>query len=319
MLDQLDSALVHALRIDGRASYARIGEVLGVSTQTVARRYRRLRERAGLRVIGMPFPDRAGLTQWMIRLTVAPANARPVAESLVRRSDTQWVKLTSGGTEIFAIVNAAPEADTARAMLLHDIPRTASVTAVSAHCMLHMYLGGPTTWGGFTRMLSEHQQRALAGPEPEPGTARPLEESDSALLTALQRDGRASYVELAEATGWSQATVARRLTELRADRAVYFDLEIDDALFGVRTEALLWLAVDPARLDAVARSMTTHAELASVIATTGPTNLMATALCANPAELHDYLIGRVGALEGIRTLETAPVLRNLKAASPVPR
>ncbi|WP_425480791.1 AsnC family protein, partial [Sciscionella sediminilitoris] len=37
MLDPVDSALVHALRIDGRASYARIGEVLGVSTQTVAR------------------------------------------------------------------------------------------------------------------------------------------------------------------------------------------------------------------------------------------------------------------------------------------
>uniref|UniRef100_UPI0006895BE5 Lrp/AsnC family transcriptional regulator n=1 Tax=Sciscionella sediminilitoris TaxID=1445613 RepID=UPI0006895BE5 len=278
---------------------------------------------AGLRVIGMPFPDRAGLTQWMIRLTVAPANARPLAESLVRRGDTQWVKLTSGGTEIFAIVNAAPEADTARAMLLHDIPRTTSVTAVSAHCMLHMYLGGPTTWGGFTRMLSEDQQRALAEPEPEPaaepGTARPLEESDNALLAALQRDGRASYVELAEATGWSQATVARRLTELRADRAVYFDLEIDDALFGVRTEALLWLAVDPARLDTVARAMATHTELASVIATTGPTNLMATALCAGPAELHDYLINRVGALDGIRTLETAPVLRNLKAASPVPK
>ncbi|WP_157420505.1 Lrp/AsnC family transcriptional regulator, partial [Actinomadura kijaniata] len=43
MLDEIDRGLVHALHLDGRASFGRIAEVLGVSTQTVTRRYRRLR------------------------------------------------------------------------------------------------------------------------------------------------------------------------------------------------------------------------------------------------------------------------------------
>jgi DNA-binding Lrp family transcriptional regulator len=50
MLDDLDRALIHALHIDGRAPFSRIAAVLGVSAQTVARRYRRVSgERPALR------------------------------------------------------------------------------------------------------------------------------------------------------------------------------------------------------------------------------------------------------------------------------
>lgn len=45
-LDPLDLKLLHALQIDGRAPFSRIAEVLGVSDQTVARRFRRLRTTA---------------------------------------------------------------------------------------------------------------------------------------------------------------------------------------------------------------------------------------------------------------------------------
>ncbi|MBB4683507.1 Lrp/AsnC family transcriptional regulator [Amycolatopsis jiangsuensis] len=319
-LDQLDTAIVHALDVDGRATYARIGSVLGVSTQTVARRCRRLRDTAGLRVIGLPDPEQAGLTRWLLRITAAPAGARGLADSLVRRGDTQWVKLVSGGTEIFAIVNATDDGDSARAMLLHDLPRTASVHAVRAHCLLHSYFGGPSAWRGRRDSLDEAQQAELTEPQPRMPFAqiRPLHAGDGPLLTALQRDGRASHVELAQATGWSQATVAHRLAELRSAGSIYFDLEIDAAEYGVRTHAMLWLAVEPAHLDTVARELAEHPEVAFVGAITGPSNLMVNALCGTPAELHAYLVTRIGRIDGIRGVETTPVLRTLKASSPIP-
>lgn len=52
--------------------------------------------------------------------------------------------------------------------------------------------------------------------------------------------------------------------------------------------------------------------------TTGRTNLVAIALCRDPAGLHDYLTGRLGALDAIQAIESAPLLRTLKSASPVP-
>ena len=310
-LDAVDRALVHALHIDGRAPFTKIGEVLGVSTQTVARRYRRLRTEASLRVVGLPDPQRAGQAEWMVRLTATPHTAQDLAQALARRADTSWIKLMSGGTEICVNVHTPAASD--HALLLRDIPRTASITAVSAHQLLHRYFGGPTAWLGRANALDPAQIAALTPTRSGPG--KPLTGDDAALMAALQRDGRTGLAELATATGWSAATVARRLADLQAGGTVFFDLEIDPAPLGATTQALLWMAVAPAHLDRVAKTLATHPELALVAATTGPANLVAQALCPDAAALHRYLTHRLGALDAIRTLETAPVLRTVKAAA----
>ena len=315
MLDDLDRGLIHALHIDGRAPFSRVAEVLGVSAQTVARRYRRLTGEAGLRVVGLTDPHQAGLTQWLVRLTVTARSARDIAGALVRRADTSWVKLASGGTEIVAVVHAPTDASD-NSLLLYDIPRTAGITAVSAHCLLHRYLGGPANWRRSAAVLDEEQQRVLREATAADGVPRRPGAGDAELLTALASDGRAGQGELARATGWTPATVGRRLSELRAGGALFFDVEVDAGLFSVTTRALLWMSVPPSRLERVATALSAHDELAFLAATTGPTNLVAQALCRDPADLHHYLTRRLGALEEIRSLETSPVLRNLKAASP---
>ncbi|GGZ88374.1 Lrp/AsnC family transcriptional regulator [Streptomyces echinoruber] len=321
MLDDLDRALIHALHIDGRAPFSRIATALDVSPQTVARRYRRLRAEASLRVVGLPDPRQAGRTQWLVRLTAAAGSAQDLAYALVRRQDTSWVKLTSGGTEIVAIIHTPTDAGAGNSLLLRDIPRTSNITAVSAHCILHTYLGGPTNWRRSADTLDEEQQRILREHEAA-GTSyvpvpRHLTDADADLLLALQKDGRATHAELARATGWSPVTVARRLADLQASGAIFFDVEVDAGHFGVNTRALLWMSVSPAHLENVATTLAGHDELAYVAATTGRTNLVAQALCRDPADLHHYLTRRLGSLDAVHTLETTPVLWNLKAASPV--
>ncbi|GAA1670846.1 AsnC family transcriptional regulator [Kribbella yunnanensis] len=312
MLDEIDRALIHALQLAGRAPYSRIGAVLGVSTQTVARRYQRLRAEAGLRVIGLPDPHRAGRSQWLVRLTATPRAAQDLASALSRRTDTSWIKLASGGTEIVAIVHTTP-AD-GNTLLLHDIPRTAGITSVSAHYLLHLYVGGPTAWGARATTLTQDQERALSHPF-SGGTAEVLP-TDRKLLTALGADGRATVVDLANQTGWAPATVARRLADLEASGAIFFDVDVDPNAFGATTAAMLWLSVPPAHADKVARALAKHDELAFVAATTGRTNLVAHALCPSPDALHTYLTERVGAIEPITALETVPVLRTVKSAAP---
>ncbi|MER7846527.1 Lrp/AsnC family transcriptional regulator [Kitasatospora sp. NPDC096077] len=322
-LDALDQGLVHALHLDGRVPFSRVAEALGSSEQTIARRYRRLRAEAGLRVVGLPVPERVGGSQWMVRLTTAPAATRNLAEALARRPDTSWVQLISGGTEVSAVLTTPGAGESSPSLLLHDLPRKAGITAVSAYCLLHTYLGGPTAWPGRLHGLDERQcelirpSDGVPGAEPFPSTApRPLVGAESALVAALGRDGRASYAELASSTGLSQATVARRLAGLRADGALFFDVDLSSTVLGVSAQALLWLAVAPDRLDGVARAMAGHPELAAVFATTGRTNLMAKALCDSPAELHRYLTGRLSAIDGIQSLETAPVLQRVKGVGP---
>jgi DNA-binding Lrp family transcriptional regulator len=293
VLDHIDRALVHALHIDGRAPFTRIADVLDVSTQTVTRRYQRLRRDAGLRVVGLTAPDRELDSRWMVRLTTAPATAADVALSLARRPDTSWVRLVSGGTEIVAVVTAPMAGGSWPALVLHDIPRTASISTVSAHALLHTYLGGPTSWPGRTRALTTGQQNRLRRPPP--------------VVV-----GRAGQGELAAATGWSAATAARRLSDLRDRGLIFFDVEIDDTHLGVATRTLLWLSVRPAELDATARTLAGHTEPAFVAAVTGTHNLVAHVLTSGPAALHSYLTGPLAELDAIRAIETTPVLRTLK-------
>ncbi|WP_406208789.1 Lrp/AsnC family transcriptional regulator [Kitasatospora sp. NBC_01560] len=319
-LDDLDRGLIHALHVDARAPFTLVADVLGCSTQTVVRRYRRLTAECGLRVVALPNPRSTRAHQWFVRLTAATRTAHDIAVALARRPDTSWVRLTSGGTEIVAIIHTAPSGPDAHSLLLRDIPRTAGITAVSAHYLLHTYLGGPTAWRGRIGVLTAEQQDRLrahavpAGPAADDGDPYVLTEADLRLLAALREDARTGYADLAAATGSTPATAARRLTELRARGALFFDIDVEPAVLGAPVSALLWMQVAPSRLDEVATTLATHDELAVVAATTGPTNLVAHALCRDAEALHHYLTRRV-ALDAISRIETAPVLRTYKAAA----
>ncbi|MBF6217740.1 Lrp/AsnC ligand binding domain-containing protein [Nocardia abscessus] len=67
-------------------------------------------------------------------------------------------------------------------------------------------------------------------------------------------------------------------------------------------------------MDAVGRAMVTHPEIVFVAATTGPSNVFASIICRDTADLYRYVTERLGALDGITGLEVTPSLRVLKQA-----
>ncbi|YCK38374.1 Lrp/AsnC family transcriptional regulator [Actinomadura sp. ATCC 39365] len=315
VLDKLDRAIVHALHVDGRAPFSRIASVLKVSDQTVARRYHRLRSAGLLKVIGQVQARRLGWAEWFVRIQVVPDAAVPIAEALARRTDTSWVSLTSGGTQIVCVVRARSfrERD---ALLLGQLPRTPRVVGVTAHCLLRVFAGGPTGWHGRADSLTCEQIATLA-PQHAPGAQQErvvLDEGDEHLLGVLARDGRAGYPELARATGWSPATAQRRLGHLRDCSVLFFDVDIDPLLLGFEMVAILWLTVEPSALRRTAQAVATHPEVAFAAATTGPTNLLMFVACRDADALYGYLEGGIGSLPGVRHIESAPVIRDSKRA-----
>ena len=118
---------------------------------------------------------------------------------------------------------------------------------------------------------------------------------------------------MAKATGWSPTTVRRRMTELRERGVLYLDIDINWSLFGFATRTLLWLSVVPAHLEQAGQALAEHPEIAFAAATTGPTNLYASVVCASQREL--YLTTQVAALPAITHVETAPVIKTVKQAA----
>ncbi|MCK2214091.1 Lrp/AsnC family transcriptional regulator [Actinomadura sp. ATCC 31491] len=317
VLDEVDRGLLHALQVDGRAPFSRIGEVLGVSDQRVARRYRRLRSTGMLRVVGVVDGRRLGYESWALRLRCTPDAAASIAEALGRRSDTFWVHLLSGGTEIScgALQRTAAER---QALLLNKLARTNRVLSVTAHRTLHTFVGGRVGWAGLAALSADQVAHLEAGrgyarhaATDEPITLGP---GDDALLQALSRDGRAAHADLAAATGWSESTVRRRMEHLCAAGALFFDMDVLPTLLGYQVEAQLWMSVPPAELDATGHALARHPEVAFAGAATGPHNLAASIVCRDDAAFYRYLTEDLGALPAIRQIETAPIIRTIKRA-----
>jgi DNA-binding Lrp family transcriptional regulator len=310
VLDELDRGLVHALQIDGRAPFARIAAVLGVSEHTVARRYRRLRTAGVLRVVGAVDGFRLGFASWTVRLRCTPDAAGAIAAALARRSDTFWVHVLSGGTEISCNLQAGADAER-DGFLLEKLPGTRRVLAMSAHSMLQGF-AGPGGWRGLVALSAEQVARLRA---PEAGGGEEvvgLGGGDRELLDALAADGRLGFAELAAASGLSESTVRRRLEQLRALGVLSFQVEIAPGELGYRAEARLWMSVRPSAVVHVAQALAGHAEVSFCAVTTGPSNLVASVICRDSRHLYRYLTEQVGALTDIDRVETAPLIRTVK-------
>ena len=309
-IDDLDRQLAQCLAVDGRASFAAIAEILGVSDQTVARRYRRLRSAGALRVVGLP--AKVDGASWLLRMRCVPGSGEAIAAALARRPDTAWVQLLSGDTEVLCSLRGNPGEGTDA--LLARLPRSSRIVAVTAYSRLHMFIGGADGLK-FLEVLPPAQLEPLVRPVPG-GRAEPAE-LDDALFAALAADGRAPFADLAAATGWSESTVRRRVDQLRDAAALYFDLELDMPAFGFRSAAWLWLSVPLSHLASVGNALAKFPEIAYAMASTGPANLAACAVCRSQAELYEFLTSKVGALPGVERVETAPIIRTVKQASPV--
>lgn len=239
-----------------------------------------------------------------------PSAADQVSRALAQRGDTSWVQLTSGGTEIIALIDA-PAHEGPADLLLRDVPRTAGITGISAHYVLHQYRGGPAAWPGQLNALDPRQVHALSPATQRPGETIIVGGDDTPLLHELARDGRASIEAIAAATHRSPSSISRRIAHLVTSGAIYFDVDIDPVHLGARALAVLWMCVAPSHADRVGRALADHAELAFVAATTGPSNLIASALSVDTAALHAYLNGPLAA-HPIDRIETTPVLRTIK-------
>ncbi|WP_280303434.1 Lrp/AsnC family transcriptional regulator [Nocardia neocaledoniensis] len=311
-LDAVDLGLLHALQVDGRAAFSRIGEVLDVSDRTVARRFARLRGRGLLRVTGVADSGRIGRAEWLLRVRVKPGGAADLARTLARRPDTSWVSELAGGTEVICLFHVETEAAPVDALARHPLVHTVEAQRLLRHLT-------ERRWHGRTSALSAEQVSALAPPVTERSGVIRMTDLDRRLLPALAIDGRADYARLARAVDWSESAVRRRLDELRSHRVLRFDVEIDAATLGFPTQAILWLTVAPARLLSVAGMVAAHPEAAFVGGTTGVHNLLVIVVCRDADALFTYLTERIGPIDGIERAETAPITAIAKRAAPLPR
>jgi DNA-binding Lrp family transcriptional regulator len=317
VLDRLDEQIVRALQLSPRAALSLVAEVLDVSEQTVARRYRRLQRQGVIRVIGAVDPRALGQSDWFVRVRCRPDATLDLGWALCRRDDVAWVSVSAGGSELVCAVRSHNRVDRER-LLFDRLPRTAAVLDISASIVLRRFAGARASdWFGVRHVLTHSQERRLGGYE-RPRNPRPtsisLDEGDYAMLDVLSRDGRASYRDLARAAGSTDGRATRRLAALFDAGVLYLDVDIAGAAVGFPLSAYLWLTVPPAALESTCAAMAKHVEVPYVAVVSGTANIVASITCRDVDHLYGYITSRIGAIDGVQGLEISPVLRRLKQA-----
>ncbi|MGR7002492.1 Lrp/AsnC family transcriptional regulator [Yinghuangia aomiensis] len=134
----------------------------------------------------------------------------------------------------------------------------------------------------------------------------------------LGRDGRAGYLDLAAATGLSESAVRRRVEQLRREGVLFFEMEVAPGLLGHRINVWLHMSVPPTHLAGVLTELSTHPEVVFAAATTGTTNITASALLRDEGDLYRYLTTRIAALTAVTSVESTTVIRLVKGEGLIP-
>lgn len=190
-MDELDEAIVELLESDGRLTHREIARHVGLSRSAAAARVTRLLATGQIVIRGAVHPAVLGRPVHAHVSVIVHSAAAPVAAELAQRDDIPFLSLTSGRHALVAEIRSATSRDMDRAVSeLRALPGVSGVDTVS-----------------YVEVM-----RDVIGPVGEVSTE--LDDTDWALLLALQEDGRASYVDLARKVGLSAAGARRRVVRL---------------------------------------------------------------------------------------------------------
>ncbi len=135
-----------------------------------------------------------------------------------------------------------------------------------------------------------------------------LDETDLALLAALQTDGRASNKELAHIAGLAPSTTHGRLKRLAQTgvlRGVHAD--VDPAALGVGLQALIFLRLASHDRETVGRlwdKLCARDEVRAAYYIGGDDDLLVHVMARDAKHLRDFVIDGIGALDGIGRVRT---------------
>lgn len=142
-------------------------------------------------------------------------------------------------------------------------------------------------------------------------TPAELDDTDKAIIRALQIDGRTPYSKLGPAVGLSQAAVRQRVQRL-IDRGVMQVVAVTDpATLGFAVQAMVAVSVtgDVRKVAAVLEDL---AEVEYVVITAGRFDLLIEVVCSDTLHLLDVVNDRIRAIKGVTSTEVFTYLSLVK-------
>ncbi len=141
-----------------------------------------------------------------------------------------------------------------------------------------------------------------------------LDECDRQIISLLQKDGRASNVEIARSLGLAEGTVRKRLERLFDQGIIRMMAVADPARLGLTASVFIGIQAELGQLNEVAQRLAAIPEVRCVNIVTGAYDMMIEAVLPSGEHLLSFLIDKVSTIPGIKRTETSHVMQVVKQA-----
>jgi len=306
--DELDIAIVDALRSAPRVSWQNLAPVLGVDPATVGRRWSRMHSEGAAWVTAHPAGS-ATPSCALVEITCVPGLSGTVADVLADDIEAATVKLTSGARDMMVLAQA-PDFATLSAYLLNRVVHVSGVTNVRSHIVTQSALEASRWREG---ALSPEQRQLLhpgGKSRPDEGTA--LKSPDRRIIRALNTDGRMPFERIAERVNLSPVAVRRRLTRLEDAGLVIYRCDTSRHVSGHAIAAVYFGSLDLQDLAGAEGRIRTVPGVRACTVVAGPHNVLIDAWLRSTAETHDLERRLRGVLPTLEIRDRSIVLRTVK-------
>lgn len=308
--------LLDALQLAPRASWSRIGEVLGITAVTAAKRWARLREGGIAWVTAAPaMAVRTAQCLAYVEITCHPEHRYTVANAIAQHRLAVSVELTTGGADILVSV-AAADFQTMSHYLLAHLDQVEHVLSSRARIATRIY-GEGSSWR--LRELPAAATRALerlsaACTTTGRATGGPLRVTDGmrTMLVRLSVDGRASITDIAESSGLNPTTARRRLVEVLNSGIVMVRTDVASRAVGWPVQVYFAANAPVGMLNETAQALSRFRESRLTATVTGGPNLTFCAWLRTIEEVHRLEMAIAARLPHVEIVDRLIVLRTIK-------
>ena len=150
----------------------------------------------------------------------------------------------------------------------------------------------------------------------------PLDDFDTRIIAALQKDGRLSNVELAERIGLSASPCLRRVKRLERDGYIgAYRAVLDRARIGLGFTVFIGVRLEAHANDRAGKFEEAVLDLREVIAchmVSGTVDYLLEVVVPDLAHYQTFLVDKLLALPIVREVQSSIAINTLKAGAPLP-
>lgn len=127
---------------------------------------------------------------------------------------------------------------------------------------------------------------------------------DRRLIVELEKDPRQSNMELSRILGTSESTVRRRINKLVSSGTIILTAVPDPFKVGYKTIAFITLQVQLSKIENIAEQLAAYPEVHYLCICAGSCDIVIWVLVRSAEELSDFIVKKLGSIEGIIRSET---------------